>query len=364
LQQLSKPGSQRLLMYDAGLEYLAALTGCLYAGVVAVPAYPPDPMRAARTLPRLEGIVRDAQATLLLGTSSDLAWAGAMLGDLPCLESLVATDAIELSLAERWTAPRIDRETLAFLQYTSGSTGEPKGVMIRHGNVLHNLAQMEETVDIDNAVACLWLPAYHDMGLIGTILQCWYSGRHNVMLSPSPFQRPLRWLEAIARHRVTTTGAPDFGYDLCVRKIKPEERRELDLSCWRLAFGGRAGPSPNDRPLLRGLRALWSASRSSVRRFGLAEATLMVACSPKLSLPVVRSFDGSSRTKRSHCRAASAIETKSGAGCDPMLRPPTVPPMVFLRARSSPAAVAFAPADRHRRPQTRQELRRTRRRNL
>ena len=314
LQQLGAPGSRALLMYDAGLEYLAALAGCLYAGMVAVPAYPPDPMRATRTLPRLEGIVRDAQATLLLGTSSDLAWAGAMLENLPCLEALVATDAIELSLAERWTAPRIDRDTLAFLQYTSGSTGEPKGVMIQHGNVLHNLGQMEEVIDVEDAVACMWLPAYHDMGLIGSILQCWYSGRHNVLLSPVAFfQRPLRWLEAISRYRVTTTGAPDFGYDLCVRKIKPEERRDLDLSCWRLALSG-AEPV-RSQTIDRFVEAF---APCGVRReifcpsFGLAEATLMVACSPKLSAPVVRSFDAD----RLEQNEAVAVDRKSDLAND------------------------------------------------
>ena len=234
----------------------------------------------------------------------------------------MATDAIELSLAERWTAPRIDRDTLAFLQYTSGSTGEPKGVMIRHGNVLHNLAQMEETVDIDDAVACMWLPAYHDMGLIGSILQCWYSGRHNVMLSPVAFfQRPLRWLEAIARYRVTTTGAPDFGYDLCVRKIKPEERRDLDLSCWRLALSGAEPVRPQTID-----RFVEAFAPCGVRReifcpsFGLAEATLMVACSPKLSLAVVRSFDAD-RLEQNEAVAVDCVsdreEERAGSASDP-----------------------------------------------
>ncbi len=324
LQQLCAPGSRALLMYDAGLDYLAALAGCLYSGVVAVPAYPPDPMRAARTIPRLEGIVRDAEATLLLGTSSNLAWAGAMLEGLPGIQSLLPTDAIDHAQADRWTAPPLDRDTLALLQYTSGSTGDPKGVMIRHGNILRNMAQMEAAVDIDDAVACTWLPAYHDMGLIGGILQCWYSGRHSVMLTPVAFfQRPLRWLEAIARYRVTTTGAPDFGYDLCVRKIKAEERRDLDLSCWRLAISGAEPVRP--RTIDRFVEAF---AACGVRReifcpsFGLAEATLMVACPRTLSGPVVGTFDAD----RLEQNEAVAVESTAGAAdacddrCAPSLR--------------------------------------------
>ena len=133
----------------------------------------------------------------------------------------------------------MSRDTPAFLQYTSGSTGTPKGVLVRHGTVLANLAQMEQMLDVDDAIACTWLPAYHDMGLVGGILQCWYSGRRNVLMSPLAFfQQPLRWLRAVSQYRATTIAAPDFAFDLCVRKIKPEERRELDLSCLRLVLLG------------------------------------------------------------------------------------------------------------------------------
>ena len=191
-------------MYDAGLDYIAVLAGCLYAGIVAVPVFPPDPLRATRTLPRLEAIVNDVQATLVLGTATNLAWAGAMLGQLPGVRSLVSSDTVDARFANDWRAPRLDRDTPAFLQYTSGSTGTPKGVLIRHGNVLSNMAQMEQLVDVDDAVACLWLPAYHDMGLVGGILQCWYSGRRNCMLSPLAFfQQPLHWLRAVADFRAT-----------------------------------------------------------------------------------------------------------------------------------------------------------------
>ena len=138
---------------------------------------------------------------MLLGTASDLAWAGAILGQMPGLEHSFPATKSNLALAEL-DEPRIDRDTLAFLQYTSGSTGAPKGVMVRHGNLLANMDQMERLIDVDNAIACTWLPAYHDMGLIGGIFQCWYSGRHNVLLAPLAFfQHPLRWLRAISGYR-------------------------------------------------------------------------------------------------------------------------------------------------------------------
>jgi acyl-CoA synthetase (AMP-forming)/AMP-acid ligase II/acyl carrier protein len=293
LQQLTPPGARALLMYEAGLDYVAALAGCLYAGVVAVPAYPPDPMRAQRTLPRLEAIVRDAGATILLGTTADLAWTGGVLGKLPGLEAMIATNEIDSELARSWTPPVLARQSLALLQYTSGSTGDPKGVMLSHGNLLANLAQMEATIDVDDAVAALWLPAYHDMGLIGGILQCWYSGRRSVMLSPVAFfTRPLRWLKAISDYRATTTGAPDFAYDLCVRKIKSDERRQLDLSCWKLALSGAEPVRP--LTIARFVDAFAECGvRPEIFRpcYGLAEATLMVSCSRQSAATTIRAFD-------------------------------------------------------------------------
>jgi acyl-CoA synthetase (AMP-forming)/AMP-acid ligase II/acyl carrier protein len=293
LQRLAAPGQRALLMYDAGLDYVAALAGCLYAGIVAVPVFPPDPLRATRVLPRLEAIVNDAQATLVLGTASDLAWAGALLGKMPGVRSLVSSDTVDTCRAGDWRAPELDRATPAFLQYTSGSTGLPKGVLIRHGNVLANLAQMEQLLDVPDAVACLWLPAYHDMGLVGGILQCWYSGRHNHMLSPLAFfQQPLRWLRAVADYRATSIAAPDFAYDLCVRKIKPEERKNLDLSCLRIAMSG-AEPvraATIDR-FVEAFRVCGVQREIFCPCYGMAEATLLVTASKVGAAPVVRSYD-------------------------------------------------------------------------
>lgn len=310
LQEVAQPGDRALLMYDAGLDYIAALAGCLYAGVIAVPVFPPDPVRTARTLPRLEAIVNDARATLLLGTASDLSWARSMLGHLPGLRTLVPSDEIDVGLADRWRESAIDRESLAFLQYTSGSTGAPKGVMVRHGNLLANLDQMERTIDVDNAVACTWLPAYHDMGLIGGVFLCWYSGRQNVLLPPLAFfQHPLRWLKAIERFRATTIAAPDFAYDLCVRKTTPAERAELDLSSLQLILSG--AETVRIETIDRFVAAF---SQCGVRRemfmpcYGMAETTLRVTTTKPGAGPTLRHFDAA---ELAHNRATEVDVTQS-----------------------------------------------------
>jgi acyl-CoA synthetase (AMP-forming)/AMP-acid ligase II/acyl carrier protein len=318
LQRRCRPLDRVLLMYDTGLDYIAALAGCMYAGVVAVPVFAPDPTRVARTLPRLEAIVQDAQAEILLGTSRDLAWAGALLGQVPGLGQIVPSDEIDLALAAEWTAPRIDRDTPAFLQYTSGSTGTPKGVLVRHGNALANLAQMEALIDVQDAIACTWLPAYHDMGLVGGILQCWYSGRRNIMLSPLAFfQQPVRWLRAVSDYRATTIAAPDFAYDLCVRKINAEERRTLDLSCLQLAL---SGAEPVRATTIE--RFVEAFAECGVRRrifspcYGMAEATLLITATPPKHDVTVRSFDAEQLSEnRAVFVAANSPQARSLVGC-------------------------------------------------
>jgi acyl-CoA synthetase (AMP-forming)/AMP-acid ligase II/acyl carrier protein len=318
LQHLCQAGDRALLMFDSGLDYIAALAGCLYAGVIAVPVFPPDPMRVARTLPRLEAIVHDAQASVLLGKSSDLAWAGAMLGQIAGLGELVSSDAIDLRLADQWAQPCLERNSPAFLQYTSGSTGAPKGVLVQHGSVLANMSQMEQMIDLDNALVCTWLPPYHDMGLVGGILQCWYSGRRNVMLSPLTFfQQPLRWLRAVAMYRATTIAAPDFAYELCVRKIKPDDRRGLDLTCLRLAL---SGAEPVRAATMA--RFVEAFAECGVREeifcpcYGMAEATLLVSAARIAAAPVVRTYDAVELSRNiARPTDAAGARTRTLVGC-------------------------------------------------
>lgn len=275
-------GERAFLFYPPGLDYLVAFLGCLYAGVVAIPAYPPDPMRLDRTLPRLLTIMHNAQPRRVLTTAAIRMLAAGMLQNAPELAALdwLATDTVEPDAADRYREPAWDPHMLAFLQYTSGSTGHPKGVMLDHGNLLSNLAMIQRNFGMrrDDKVAS-WLPPYHDMGLIGTILQPLYVGGQAILLSPMGFLRkPRSWLQAITKYRANVTGGPNFGYELCVRKIPKDQRAELDLSTLEVAFVGA-------EPIrARTLEAFAEAfAPCGFRRtaylpcYGLAEATLLAS---------------------------------------------------------------------------------------
>jgi acyl-CoA synthetase (AMP-forming)/AMP-acid ligase II len=232
LREYTRPGDRVLLVYPVGLGYIAAFFGCLYAGTIAVPVYPPRPNRS---LERLEVIIRDAGATAALTTTSVLAQMGARRADTPFLQTLpwLVTDTLGDERVGQWRRPAIGRDSLAFLQYTSGSTGVPKGVMVRHSNLLANQRMIRESFGHEPELNVVgWLPLYHDMGLIGNVLQPLYLGGRLVQMSPMAFlQKPRRWMEAISRYRATTSGAPNFAYDLCARRSPPEVRDTLDLSC-------------------------------------------------------------------------------------------------------------------------------------
>ncbi|HIK43756.1 MAG TPA: AMP-binding protein [Leptolyngbyaceae cyanobacterium M65_K2018_010] len=267
-----------LLLYPAGLDYIAAFLGCLYAGAIAVPASPPRPNRS---LDRIESMVQDAGATLALTDGATLAKLERRLGDSPALRSLycLSTDGLETRLAQQWQPPAVTTDSLALLQYTSGSTAAPKGVMISHGNLLHNSELISRCFgNTPESRGVSWLPPYHDMGLVGGILQPLYVGAEMTLMAPVSFlQRPLRWLEAIAHYRATTSGGPNFAYDLCLRKTTPEQRQGLDLSGWELAF---TGAEPIHQETLTEFATAFAPSGFRSQAFypcyGMAETTLMV----------------------------------------------------------------------------------------
>ncbi|MGA7933678.1 MAG: AMP-binding protein, partial [Kovacikia sp.] len=284
LQLNTMPGDRVLLLYPSGLEFVAAFFGCLYAGVIAVPAYPP---RQNHSLNRLQAIAADAQASLILTTATLQATMQHQFASVSEFASIpvVATDAISSidpvsTDSEAWQAPAIHADTLAFLQYTSGSTGTPKGVMITHGNLLHNLECIKKAFELTSAsVSVTWLPSFHDMGLIDGILQPLYTGFLGVLMPPVSFlQRPLRWLQAISHYKATHCGGPNFGYDLCVHKILPEQRQSLDLSHWQSAYNGA---EPVRRSTLERFTQAFAAcgfqSRCFYPCYGMAETTLIVA---------------------------------------------------------------------------------------
>jgi acyl-CoA synthetase (AMP-forming)/AMP-acid ligase II len=278
LQAKAAPRARALLLYPPGFDYVAAFYGCLYGNMIAVPAYPPEPTRLDRTLPRLRAIIADAQASVVLTSSAILAFVTPILAHAPELAELtwIATDP--LSDASGWSRPSLTEDDLAFLQYTSGSTGEPKGVMLSHRNLLENsevIRRAHEYSERSRMVA--WVPPYHDMGLIGSIIQPVYSGFPCTLMSPMTFLRkPLTWLQAITQLGATSSGAPNFAYDLCARKVTPEQREKLDLSTWDMAYCG-AEPVRNDT-LERFTKTFASCgfSRSAFYPcYGLAEATLI-----------------------------------------------------------------------------------------
>ena len=290
MQSLGAFGERVLLLYPPGLDYIAAFFGCLYAGAIAVPAYPPDPTRLNRTLPRLQAIVADAQATIVLTLSPILSMAEVLFDQAPDLKALrwLATDQVSRP-ADEWNGPKIGGDDLAFLQYTSGSTAAPRGVMLTHHNLLHNSARIQAYFEHSpESRGVVWLPPYHDMGLIGGILQPLYGGFPVTLMSPIDFlKRPVRWLQAISRYQATISGGPNFAYDLCARKITPEERARLDLSRWEIAFNGA---EPVRRETLE--RFAETFAECGFRReafypcYGLAEATLIVSGGFRAAPPV------------------------------------------------------------------------------
>jgi acyl-CoA synthetase (AMP-forming)/AMP-acid ligase II len=279
LQRQGAAGQRALLLYPPGLEFVAAFFGCLYGGVVAVPAYPP---RSARNLPRLLEIARDARPAIALTTAELKAAIGGLATQVPELAALrlLATDEVPVEEAAAWRDPGVSGSSLAFLQYTSGSTASPKGVMVSHGNLLHNEEMIRQAFGQSaESVIVGWLPLYHDMGLIGNVLQPLFLGARCLLMSPIAFlQSPKRWLAAISHHRATTSGGPNFAYDLCVRKIAPADREGLDLSSWDLAFNGaepvRAESMARFAAAFAGCGFRESAFFPC---YGLAEATLFVA---------------------------------------------------------------------------------------
>jgi len=287
LQKAKQEGKRALLLYPPGLDYIIAFFGCLHSKVVAVPAYPPDPNRLSRTLPRLLAMIRDSQAELVLTTSSIKDMAEFLFQEAPELRKLqwIASDEAEGAQAADYEPMSIAREDLAFLQYTSGSTGDPKGVMLSHGNLLHNLELIRQAFGVGPETRALsWLPPYHDMGLIGGIIEPLFAGITAVIFSPLDFlQQPLRWLKAVSKYKSTASGAPNFAYDLCVKKATPQLVESLDLSSWDLAF---SGAEPIQLETIERFSRTYAPSGFKKEAFypcyGLAEATLIVSGGSKM----------------------------------------------------------------------------------
>jgi amino acid adenylation domain-containing protein/non-ribosomal peptide synthase protein (TIGR01720 family) len=277
LQSQAEVGDRAVLLFPSGPDYVAAFFGCLYAGVIAVPAYPPESARRHHQ-ERLLSIVSDAQPRLLL-TSAGLRDGLQQIEGAP---PLLCVDTLDGALAERWVAVGLQDDHIAFLQYTSGSTALPKGVQVSHGNLVANELLIRHGFGIDlnpDDVIVSWLPLYHDMGLIGGLLQPIFSGVPCVLMSPAYFLgRPLRWLEAISEYGGTISGGPDFAYRLCSERVSESALERLDLSGWRVAYSGSEPIRLDTLERFAGKFATCGFTADSfMASYGLAEATLFVA---------------------------------------------------------------------------------------
>ncbi|MGY6278213.1 AMP-binding protein, partial [Methylomonas sp. MgM2] len=281
LQTVCAPGDRALILLHSGIDYVGAFFGCLYAGVIAVPAYPPE-SQAPQNLKRVASILRDAQPKRVLSHTALLDGVNAALETLCVSERplALAVDRIDSAEADTWRTPVIARDTLAFLQYTSGSTANPKGVMVGHDNLLANQRAIKHGFGIrEDDVFVSWLPLYHDMGLVGSLMQPLYSGIPLALMSPRHFlERPLRWLAAVSRFGGTIGGGPDFAYRLCNERISEAQMQGLRLDSWRLAFCG-AEPIRHETlsTFAEKFASVGLPASAPYPCYGLAEASLLVS---------------------------------------------------------------------------------------
>jgi 8-amino-7-oxononanoate synthase len=294
LQELGNVGERALLVYPPGLEFISAFYGCLYGGMVAVPTSLSSLRQSRRVLDRLRAVADDSGARFILTTQRLLeTGGGAGLAKVPELADVrvLATDSTPVGLERTWAKPRIAPDSLAYLQYTSGSTGEPKGVMVSHANVLHNLSQISARLQLDRQdVAVGWLPLYHDLGLVAGGLLALDVGYPCTLMSPMAFfQRPMRWMRAICHLRATFTMAPTFAYKLVARRATDEALAALDLRSLRVAVNGG---EPIDAQAIRRFCHVFAECgvrpQSFFSSYGLAESTLMVSSvKPHEATPVL-----------------------------------------------------------------------------
>jgi 8-amino-7-oxononanoate synthase/acyl carrier protein len=293
LQKFNVRGQRILLIYPPALDFVIGLFGCLYAGATAVPAFPP---RRNRKGQRIHSIAKDCGAALAL-TSEQVRQQ--IEGDENWVEwesvSIIASDSLPDDFTGLWKAPSISPSDLAVLQYTSGSTGQPKGVMLSHANLVRNTELIMVAFEADqSSIEVSWLPAYHDMGLVGGILVPIFIGRPTVLMSPMSFlQKPIRWLQTISRYGATTCGGPNFAYQLCVDKITDDEMAGVDLSSWKIAFNG-AEPvrASTIRQFCERFSKFGFDPRAFLPCYGMAETTLIVTGGPQPEPPVIQAFDG------------------------------------------------------------------------
>lgn len=300
-------GDKVAIMLPTGREFFAAFYGALYAGCVPVPLYPPvRPSQIEDHMRRIAGIVANAQAAMLVTVDQAKPLGYLLRAQCESLRAVMTVPGLTVAGAAP-PAPRLGPADIAFLQYTSGSTGNPKGVVLTHANLLANLRAMQRASGITSADTFVsWLPLYHDMGLIGACMGSLFVGFRLVLMSPLAFlARPGRWLQTIHRHRATVSAAPNFAYELCANKLDERDLDGLDLSCWRLAYNGAEPVSPDTLEHFAARLARCGFSHAAMTPvYGLAESSVGLAFPPLGRGPLVDRVDRGALTRSGIARVA------------------------------------------------------------
>lgn len=309
------PGARGILLHPTGLDFIIAFLGCLRAGVIAVPLFAPQLRKRGNA--RVESVVQDCQPSVVLTSGPPTAAARSVISGiaglpLAWIDTTALTDGSTVE-----GLPEIAGKDIAFLQYTSGSTANPRGVTLTHANILHNQAMIRDAFGTEQgSVIAGWLPLYHDMGLIGNVLQPLYAGATGILMSPLSFlQSPVRWLRIISEYQATISGGPNFGYEHCTRKITAEEKRGLDLSSWQVAFSGAEPVRADTMQRFAAAFAQCGFDPSAFQPcYGLAEATLLVSGSRRKGRNKVMDLD-SKALANNQIIAANGGKSKQLVAC-------------------------------------------------
>jgi acyl-CoA synthetase (AMP-forming)/AMP-acid ligase II len=320
LQSLGGKGERVMILLQPGLQFISAYFGCLYAGHVAIPLYPHLRKKKDNILTRIMNVAKDARPVAVISNTVIESASSQFFQEVEETRSTpwVNLDQLSLAEAENWKDLHLDPDEIAFLQYTSGSTNVPKGVMVSHGNLVHNTQAIYKKFNANyNSRGVVWLPPYHDMGLIGGILEPIYGG-FLVYLMPPPYflQRPLRWLEAISRLKTDISGGPNFAYEYCVKKVRPEQRDQLDLSHWKTAFSGAEPINPDTLRRFADYFAPCGFHYDNYQPcYGLAEGTLLVTSVEQTDDPVTAFFNKEGLEKNQIIPTSEMESSRELVGC-------------------------------------------------
>ena len=285
------PGDRALLLFGPGLDFIIAYFGCVLAGMIAVPMMLP---RRSSSLGSSASIAANASPRFLMTSDRVQSTRADVIGRFSAPQRhWIITDQVEAMNEAHPRPPIAAPDDIAFLQYTSGSTSDPKGVIVTHRNLIENLEMMRQVLgNTRQSTYASWIPLYHDMGLIANVLQSLYVGSLCVLLAPITFmQRPLSWLRAISRYQAQVAGAPNFAFDLCVQRFRADQMQDVDLSCWKVAFNGAEPVRADTIERFATTFAPYGFDpRAMNPQYGMAEATVMISAGPTLGGPVIRSL--------------------------------------------------------------------------